>query len=132
MRSLRQSCRVAALAVLVTATVTTASFAQLREQPELLRRLWPFGRQQRPVPLLPAASEPAAEEERPLIAEFVPRKIDINSATLSELQRLPGVNPSMGTRMFVGRPYRNFADLERDGIPLNVVQGLRGRIIFGR
>jgi hypothetical protein len=31
-----------------------------------------------------------------------------------------------------GRPYRNFEDLERDGVPLNVVSGLRGKISFGR
>ena len=58
--------------------------------------------------------------------------VDINNCTLEQLQNLPGVNASMGARLMAGRPFRSFDDLSRDGIPLNVVEGLRGVITFGR
>ncbi|MEX0676374.1 MAG: helix-hairpin-helix domain-containing protein [Pirellulales bacterium] len=128
MNSLRKTCLVGGAALLLGAATSATTFAQLREQPELLRRLWPFGREQQPVPL---ASQPAKVAKRPLIAPFVPRKIDINSCMLQQLQDLPGVGPGMAAHIMAGRPYRDFQDLERDGVPLNVVGGLRGVITFG-
>jgi hypothetical protein len=117
--------------------VAPAAVANIQPVPELLVRLWPFFRSQRPVPLLPAPSQrhpsdtQPTEENRPLIAPFVPRKLDINSASFSDLQNLPGINSSMAARIFAGRPYRSLDDLRRDDIPLNVVQGLSGQVVFG-
>ena len=130
MRSLRKILLVACAALLLGVATAAVSFAQLREPSGLLRRLWPFGRQHRPVPL--ASDTAAAQGEQPLIAPFVVRKIDINTCTLVQLQNLAGVGPAMGAHLFTGRPYRNYEDLLRDGVPLNVVQGLRGTITFGR
>lgn len=135
MNGLQKSCLIGGLALVLGGTSASVGFAQLHEQSTLLRMLWPFGRQQNPVPLAPqGAAESKAEPEgdRPLVAPFVPRKIDINTCTLAQLQSLPGVTASQAARIFAGRPYRNYADLERDGIPLTVVQGLRGNISFGR
>ncbi|REK12077.1 MAG: hypothetical protein DWQ37_13420 [Planctomycetota bacterium] len=129
---------VATAAAAIACSAAGACYAQLPEPPELLKRLWPFFRQQHPAPLAPAADErPTAGEEgeekdRPLIAPFKPTKVDINNCTLLQLQALPGVTASSAARIMAGRPYRNFADLERDGIPLNVVRGLRGSVEFGR
>jgi DNA uptake protein ComE-like DNA-binding protein len=65
------------------------------------------------------------------VAPFVPGKININTCSLADLQDLPGVSPAMGAHILAGRPYRNFADLERNGVPLNVVTGLRKVVTFG-
>lgn len=73
-----------------------------------------------------------AKPPQPLVAPFVASKIDINSCTLSQLQDLPGVGPSMGAHIMAGRPFRSFDDLERIDVPLNVVARLRGVIVFGR
>jgi DNA uptake protein ComE-like DNA-binding protein len=105
--------------------------AQLRQQPSLLVQLWPLFRSSRPVVLLPHESRPVTELQRPLVAPFVPRKLDINSASFEEIQNLPGITSSMAARIFAGRPYRNRDDLLRDGIPLNVVQSLTSQIEFG-
>ncbi len=132
MRSLPKTCLIGGIALLLVSATATVSFAQLREQPELLRRLWPFGRQQQPVPLAPESTDAADDGKRPLVAPFVVRKIDINTCTLAQLQNLPGVDAAMGAHLFAGRPYRDYQDLQRDGVPLNVVQGLRNKITFGR
>jgi competence protein ComEA len=79
---------------------------------------------------MPVSTE-TTEPERPLVAPFVPGKININTCTLAEIQALPGVSPAMGAHILAGRPYRNFQDLERDGVPLNVVARLRGVVTFG-
>ena len=130
MRMLKRGC-VAGAAILLAAMMAGESFAQLQQQPELVRRLWPFGQlHRRPVPQLPQENQ-VALKRRSLVAPFVVRKVDINSCSLAELQDLPGVGPSTGARILAGRPYRNFGDLERMGIPLNVVIGLRGKIVFG-
>lgn len=39
--------------------------------------------------------------------------LDINSASASELQRLPGVNAEMAERIVKNRPYRSTRDLVR-------------------
>jgi hypothetical protein len=133
MTALGRTVRIGGIALVLVAAATATGFAQLREQPELLRRLWPFGQEHRPCCLLPpSAQAPQEKPERPLVAPYVPSKININTCSLAELQNLPGVNPSMGARILAGRPYRNFDDLERIDVPLNVIAQLRGVITFGR
>jgi DNA uptake protein ComE-like DNA-binding protein len=58
-------------------------------------------------------------------------KVDLNSCTLEQLQNLPGVGPALGAHILAGRPYRDFDDLVRDGVPLSTVDQLRTRILFG-
>lgn len=117
---------------IIAAALAPACFGQIQKPPELLVRLWPLYRSTRPSVQLP---EPAPSEvqgeRRPLIAPYVPRKLDINSASFSEIQNLPGITSSMAARIFAGRPYRNLNDLRSDGIPLSVAAGLEGQVIFG-
>lgn len=130
MRSLlRKTCLIGGVALVLGTATAAVSFGQLQEQPELLRRIWLFGQEHRPAPLLAASTKP--QGKRPLIAPFVTAKIDINTCTLEQLQSLPGVGPSLGAHIMAGRPYRDYQDLERDGIPLNVVLQLRGNVTFG-
>ncbi len=122
----------AACGGVLVAIFAPACQAQVQKPPELLVRLWPLFRSTRPSVQLPApATNQPAEPRRPLVAPYVPRKLDINSASFVEIQNLPGITSSMAARIFAGRPYRNLDDLRRDGIPLNVVQGLSKQIEFG-
>jgi DNA uptake protein ComE-like DNA-binding protein len=115
---------------LVAAALASASRAQDQVPPEKLRPLAPFFQIRGPLPLYAdgqpeQAAEQPAKKKRPLVAPFVRPKININTCTLAELQNLPGVNASMAAHILAGRPYRNFDDLARNGVPLNVVAGLR-------
>jgi DNA uptake protein ComE-like DNA-binding protein len=132
MNALRKTCLIGGIALVLASAMATVSYGQLREQGVVLRLLWPFGRQQPPVPLAPESTDAAGDGERPLIAPFVVRAIDINTCTLQQLQSLPGVSAALGAHIFAGRPYRDYQDLQRDGVPLNVVQGLRGKVTFSR
>lgn len=129
MTALRKSCLIAS--ILLVAGAAVARGDQLREHPELVQ-LWPFGHQYFSLPVVhetPKTAKP--DKKRRLVAPFVRSKININTCTLVQLQALPGVTPSMGAHILAGRPYRNFDDLERDGVPTNVVSGLRSVVTFG-
>lgn len=117
---------------IIAAALAPACFGQIQKPPELLVRLWPLYRSTRPSVQLPEPTPTGGQgERRPLVAPYVPRKLDINSASFSEIQNLPGITSSMAARIFAGRPYRNLNDLRSDGIPLNVAAGLEGQVIFG-
>jgi competence protein ComEA len=42
--------------------------------------------------------------------------VDVNAASESELQRLPGVTPSMARRIYEGRPYKSLDELVERGL----------------
>jgi DNA uptake protein ComE-like DNA-binding protein len=42
--------------------------------------------------------------------------LDVNTASLSDIERLPGVTPSMARRIYEGRPYRNPDELVERGL----------------
>jgi len=112
-----------AAAVVLVGLLAADGFAQRRPQGVLLRMLWPFFQQHRPCMVLPL--------ERLIPPAPRPALVNVNSCTLEQLQGLPGVGPALGARIMAGRPYRNFEDLERNGVPLNTVERLRGAITFG-
>ena len=58
-------------------------------------------------------------------------KIDLNNCTLEQLQNLPGVGAAMGAHIMAGRPYHDFDDLARDGVPLNTIEQIRGLVTVG-
>jgi DNA uptake protein ComE-like DNA-binding protein len=74
------------------------------------------------IPRIPAVARPLGRAN----------KIDVNSCTLEELQNLPGVGAAMGAHIMAGRPYRDFDDLSRDGVPLSTVDQIRAQVSFGR
>jgi hypothetical protein len=48
--------------------------------------------------------------------------VDLNTATLAELETLPGITPESAKKILAGRPYEAMKDLERVGIPHDVVE----------
>ena len=61
------------------------------------------------------ASGPGCRRQ-PAVEPWVGGPIDVNTASESELQRLPGVTPSMARRMYEGRPYNSLDALVERGL----------------
>jgi competence protein ComEA len=70
----------------------------------------------------------------PAAAKVVPApysdKVDVNHASLEDLQRLPGVGAAMGAHIMAGRPFRTLGDLARDGVPFDTIDRIAPLIKF--
>jgi len=72
-----------------------------------------------PIPLSSPRStgpSPAAAFGRPMAV------IDLNSASLAELETLPSITPEYAQKIIAGRPYVAMSDVERAGIPRQVLE----------
>jgi competence protein ComEA len=58
-------------------------------------------------------------------------KVDLNSATVEEIQALPGMDPGMAAHILAGRPYRLMEDLDRIGVPFTLVDKIRPYVTLG-
>lgn len=55
--------------------------------------------------------------------------VDLNLATVEELQLLPGIGPSRAAAIITHRPYRSADEVvSKAGVPASVISDLRGRI----
>ncbi|MDH5589967.1 MAG: helix-hairpin-helix domain-containing protein [Gemmatimonadota bacterium] len=82
-------------------------------------------------------SHPAPVElVRPRVGSRDPARVNVNSATVEELQSLPGIGPSLAARIVSARGSRPFASVEEltrvPGIGPATVERLRGRVAVGR
>ena len=56
--------------------------------------------------------------------------VDINSASVDELDTLPGIGPTRADAIIKGRPYKGKDDLvNRNILPPNVYNGIKAKII---
>ena len=63
-----------------------------------------------PAPTTPEAPVyPTTSSVTPLISG----RVNLNSASLEQLEALPKVGPALASRIVAGRPYRSLADLDR-------------------
>ena len=96
------------------------------QQPESEKAIDPFDKFFRPageapVPVpaaTPATSAPVAplpsEETTPTVAALLPQtKLDVNAASLAELQNVPGIGPVVAQRIIEARPFKSADDLQR-------------------
>jgi hypothetical protein len=87
-------------------------------------------------PLLPPMSQNPGALRPPQIRTDVPARppfsggvhtepvIDLNSAPVSALVKLPGITPEYAKLIVAHRPYRDRTDLEKAGLPHDVVEKL--------
>jgi len=47
--------------------------------------------------------------------------VELNSATLAEIETLPGITPDYARKIIAGRPYQSISDLARTGIPRSIL-----------
>ncbi|MDD5558785.1 helix-hairpin-helix domain-containing protein [Candidatus Methylomirabilis sp.] len=52
-----------------------------------------------------------AGEESPVVTKSVARKLNLNSATARELEKLPGIGRELAERVIQHRPYRKLDEL---------------------
>jgi hypothetical protein len=50
--------------------------------------------------------------------------VELNSATLAEIETLPGITPDYARKIIAGRPYQSIADLARTGIPRSILDDI--------
>ncbi len=58
-------------------------------------------------------------------------KVDINSASLKDLEELPGVGPATAKKIVAGRPYASVADLARAGVPASTIEKVTPLVTVG-
>jgi competence protein ComEA len=93
------------------------------QQPESEKGIDPFDKFFHPAGEMPvqAAAKPAATPEATPAAfeETTPSgfpaqtKLDVNTASLAELENVPGIGPSIAERITEARPFKSADDLQR-------------------
>ena len=119
--------------------VNSATHAELMELPnvgEAISKKIVDGRPYKTVDDLTTAGVPAATvaKIKPLaIARALPAAVDVNTATVGQLETLPGVGPVMAKAIMEARPYNKFDDLGRvKGLGEAKLAALRGRVSFAK
>jgi DNA uptake protein ComE-like DNA-binding protein len=86
-------------------------------------------------PEKPSAAMPAAEKKTEARAEKASApagKVDLNTASQSELEALPGVGAATAKKIVDNRPYKSVADLSRAGVSASTIDKIRGMVKAGR
>ncbi|WP_034384962.1 ComEA family DNA-binding protein [Deinococcus sp. YIM 77859] len=80
-----------------------------------------------PAPAQLAPEYPTTASVKPLLSG----RLNLNTASLEQLEALPRVGPALAARIVQGRPYRSLADLDRvKGIGPATLQVLRPLVTF--
>jgi competence protein ComEA len=58
--------------------------------------------------------------------------VDLNKASVEELQELRGVGAVTAKKIIAGRPYAKVDDLSKAGVPARVIEGIRSQVSVGR
>jgi competence protein ComEA len=57
-------------------------------------------------------------------------KLNLNRATIEQIQRLPGMTPGVAARILAGRPYRRIGELGAIGIPSEIILSIAPVVSF--
>ena len=71
-----------------------------------------------------------AQPRIPTVPGAIP-KLDLNTASLDQLQKLPGVNASTAKKIIGGRPYTSVGELEKVGLPKPTIDKLAPMVTVG-
>jgi hypothetical protein len=77
-----------------------------------------------PFPSAPPGNlrSPGAPMPIPIVHEM--KVVDLNTASFVELETLPDITPDYARSIISGRPYRSMSELERAGIPHQIVENI--------
>jgi DNA uptake protein ComE-like DNA-binding protein len=76
--------------------------------------------------------ETRAEKKTEKAAIQSGEKVDLNSASQSELEALPGVGAATAKKIMENRPYSSLADLSRAGVSASTMDKIRDKVKVGR
>lgn len=74
-----------------------------------------------------APKAPKTETKRTKLAA----KVDLNSATQAELEKLPGIGPASAKKIITGRPYSTVSDLSRAGVNAKTIEKITSQVTVG-
>jgi DNA uptake protein ComE-like DNA-binding protein len=115
---LRTSRGVVTLLIVSVSACLAPALAQAPAQPQ--------SPQAQPAPVPPP--KPAAAAKKPPAMPV--KKVDLNNASLAELQTLPSVNEDYAKKIVAGRPYVSKTDLvTKGGLPEGVYLAVRGHVV---
>jgi Helix-hairpin-helix motif len=78
------------------------------------------------------AQAPAPAKEKKTGGKTAPTSaVDINKASQSELEAVPGIGPATAKKIIAGRPYASVADLSKAGLSAKQVQSLSPMLTVG-
>jgi hypothetical protein len=104
----------------------TGTFTPFRSTPGTFTPLPPAPSRKSMAPPLPGARGAlpfpvpgnGPQPGSPIVRTF--KIVELNSASLADLETLPGITPDYARKIVAGRPYRAMSDLEKAGIPHSI------------
>jgi len=76
-----------------------------------------------------AAQAPASKSSSSKQAPTSP--VNLNTASETDLEALPGVGPATAKKIIAGRPYATIADLSKAGVPKNTIEKITPMVTVG-
>jgi hypothetical protein len=71
-----------------------------------------------------------AQPKMPAVPGAIP-KLDLNTAPLEQLQKLPGINEATAKKIIAGRPYKSVGELEKAGLSKPTIDKLAPMVTVG-